>query len=144
VVSLEKIILLPLAVVFGGLAILFAIAGEWKVVGGVAVLGVVVAAPILLVLLVVRRMRQARQIRNEQREYREGLIARADQQHGSMMGGVSDAGVFGAFTRHSFRRRARIAPHPGAKTGATDYCCGRSMAPMTSALSRPLERSKCP
>ncbi|MDX1888866.1 DUF2510 domain-containing protein [Mycolicibacterium sp. 050158] len=95
VMSWEKIILLPLAVVFAGLAVLFAIAGKWEAVGGVLVLGVFVAAPVLLVLLMVRRTRQSRQIRAEQRAYREGLIARADQQHGSFMGG--DAGGPGAF-----------------------------------------------
>lgn len=102
VISLEKIILLPLAAVFGSLAILFAIAGKWEAVGGVLVLCAFVAAPVLLVLLVVRRTRQSRQIRAEQRAYREGLIARADRQHRSAMGGDVGLGGFGAFNPPQF------------------------------------------
>jgi hypothetical protein len=78
-VSLEKIVIIPFAVVFGGLALVFALAGEWKALGGVALLAVLVGAPLALALLLARRARQARQNRAQRRDYEAGLLARFNQ-----------------------------------------------------------------
>lgn len=97
VVSLEKIVGLPFTLVFAGLALICAVAGEWKAVGGVAVLAVLVGAPILLILLIVRRTRSSHQNRADQRRYQSGLIARFDQEtHATPYGDVHPAapGVF--------------------------------------------------
>ncbi len=99
--SLERIIMVPYAVVFGGLAFVCVVSGQWKSLGGVAFLAVLVGAPLVLVLMAARRSRQVRQNRLARREYEAGLALRSEQQHQAMMRGEINAGVFGAFQPYS-------------------------------------------
>lgn len=93
-VSLDKIVLIPYAVVFGGLACVMALVGEWTALAGVALLAVLVGAPLAMVLLVARRARQVRQDRVQRHEYEAGLLARFDQAAGA------DAYQFDAVPAH--------------------------------------------
>lgn len=93
-VSPERFVLIPFAVVFGGLAGVMALTGEWKAAAGVALLAVLVSAPLALFLLVTRRARQARHRRAQRRKYEAGLLARFDR------AATDDANQFGAAPPH--------------------------------------------
>ncbi|CAN5384347.1 hypothetical protein BH09ACT8_BH09ACT8_44700 [soil metagenome] len=74
--SLEKIVLIPFGVFFGGVATIYALLGDWQTALGVLLLAVVVGAPLTLIILVSRKVRQDRRVRAQRREYEAGLLAR--------------------------------------------------------------------
>ncbi|WP_454232127.1 DUF2510 domain-containing protein [Mycolicibacterium fortuitum] len=93
----ERLLLIFFCMTFGGLAAIFSIAGEWKAVGGVAVMAVLIGAPVTVIMLAVRAVKQSNQTRASRRTYEAGLMSRLDQQHQAMLRGDIEAGVFGDF-----------------------------------------------
>lgn len=78
-VTPEKVVTITFAVLFGGLALICAMAGNAKAVLGVMVLAVLVGVPTALFLLGVRSVRHTRELRRRRSEYEQGLISRFDQ-----------------------------------------------------------------
>ncbi|OBK00056.1 hypothetical protein A5746_10885 [Mycolicibacterium conceptionense] len=95
--SAERIIAIFFCVTFGGLAGIFAIAGAWKAVEGVAIMAVLVGTPVSVIVLAVRAVKQSNRTRANRRAYEAGLMSRLDQQHRAMLRGDIEAGVFGDF-----------------------------------------------
>lgn len=93
----ERLLLIFFCMTFGGLAAIFSIAGEWEAVGGVAVMAVLIGAPVTVIMLAVRAVKQSNQTRASRRAYEAGLMSRLDQQHQAMLRGDIEAGVFGDF-----------------------------------------------
>lgn len=101
--SSEKIVAAIFAFAFGGLASGFSIAGEWKAVGGVVILAVLVGVPIFLVMLALRRVKHVRLDRANRREYEAELASRSKQEHQAMMHQATSTPVPSAGTsRHNW------------------------------------------
>lgn len=95
--SAERIAITIYCVTFGGLAAVFAIAGEWSAVEGAAILAVLVGAPMAGVMIAVRAVKRSNQSRANRHADEQGLASRLDQQHQAILRGDVDAGVYGAY-----------------------------------------------
>ncbi|MGV0768707.1 DUF2510 domain-containing protein [Mycobacterium syngnathidarum] len=93
----ERLLLIFFCMTFGGLAAIFSIAGEWKAVGGVAIMVVLVGAPLTVLMLAVRAVKRSNQTRANRRAYEAELVSRLEQQHQAILRGDIEAGVFGSF-----------------------------------------------
>lgn len=93
----ERLVITSFCVTFGVLAAICAISGERGAVEGVAIVAVLVGAPLFLVMLAVRTAKRSNRSRANRRAYEDGLAFRLDQQHQAMMRGDVDAGVYGEF-----------------------------------------------
>ncbi|WP_169619256.1 DUF2510 domain-containing protein [Mycolicibacterium peregrinum] len=95
--SAERIAITIFCVTFGGLAGVFAIAGDGSAVAGAAIVAVLVGAPMAMVMIAVRAVKRSNQSRANRRAYEQGLAFRLDQQHQAILRGDVDAGVYGEF-----------------------------------------------
>lgn len=102
--SAERAVITTFCVTFGVLAAICAISGDPDAVAGVAIVAVLVGAPLIVAMLAVRAVKKSNRTRANRRAYEAGLASRLDQQHQAILRGDVDAGVYGAF-------RPPLLPH---------------------------------